>query len=147
MTRFNIHPQAQTEFDEAFVNYLGIDPELAVSFEATFFHYLDGIIANPLLYNLRRPPTRRANLMPRFGEYYIAYMIWREKVVIWIAQAASSTTTTRAVPKASCMASPHAAQAGFVVTSTCPSSAWTGRRETKAWAVSSLSTRSWSVTS
>ena len=22
------------------------------------------------------------NLTPRFGEYYIAYMIWREKVVI-----------------------------------------------------------------
>jgi plasmid stabilization system protein ParE len=82
MTRFSIHPQARTEFDEAFVHYLGIDPELAVSFEATFFDYLDGIIANPLLYNLRRPPTRRANLLPRFGEYYIAYMIWKDKPVI-----------------------------------------------------------------
>lgn len=25
---------------------------------------------------------RRVNLNPRFGEYYIAYMIWRQKVVI-----------------------------------------------------------------
>lgn len=40
------------------------------------------IIDNPLLYNLRRRNTRRANLTPRFGEYYIAYMIWRQKVVI-----------------------------------------------------------------
>ena len=82
MSQFNIHPQARVEFDEAFVNYLGIDPNLAVSFEATFFDCLDRIIANPLLFNLRRPPTRLANLKPRFGEYYIAYMIWREKVVI-----------------------------------------------------------------
>lgn len=25
---------------------------------------------------------RRANLHPRFSEYYIAYMVWRERVVI-----------------------------------------------------------------
>jgi plasmid stabilization system protein ParE len=61
---------------------LGIDPELAASFEATFFDYLESIIANPLLYNLRRPPTRRVNLTPRFGEYYIAYMLWNQRVVI-----------------------------------------------------------------
>lgn len=82
MTRFSIHPQARTEFDEAFADYLGIDPELAASFEATFFDYLETIIANPLLYHSRLPPTRRANLKPRFGEYYIAYMLWKERVVI-----------------------------------------------------------------
>lgn len=72
MTRIWIHPQARAEFDEAFANYLGIDPELAVSFEATFFDYLESIIANPLLYNLRHSPTRRVNLTPRFGEYHVA---------------------------------------------------------------------------
>lgn len=82
MTRFWIHPQARAEFDEAFANYLGIDPELAVSFEATFFDYLESIIANPLLYNLRHSPTRRVNLTPRFGEYYIAYMLRNQRVVI-----------------------------------------------------------------
>jgi hypothetical protein len=55
---------------------------LADDFDFTFFRYLDAIIANPLLYNIRRRAVRRANLKPRFGEYYIAYMIWREKVVI-----------------------------------------------------------------
>ena len=40
------------------------------------------IVANPLRFSLRRPPTRRVNLTPRFGAYYIAYMIWKEKVVI-----------------------------------------------------------------
>ena len=53
-----------------------------MDFEATFYSYADTIVATPLLYNLRQPPARRVNLKPRFGEYYIAYMIWREKVVI-----------------------------------------------------------------
>jgi hypothetical protein len=26
--------------------------------------------------------VRRVNLTPRFGEYYIAYMLWHENVVI-----------------------------------------------------------------
>lgn len=55
---------------------------LAFDFEATFYRYTAAIVANPLLYNIRRPPSRRANLKPLFSEHYIAYMIWREKVVI-----------------------------------------------------------------
>lgn len=82
MTAFNVHPEAREEFDAAFDYYLGIDPELADDFDSTFFRYLDAIIANPLLYNIRHRAVRRANLKPRFSEYYIAYMIWREKVVI-----------------------------------------------------------------
>lgn len=39
-------------------------------------------MAAPLLHTLRRRGTRRVNLTPRFGELYIAYMIWRQRVVI-----------------------------------------------------------------
>lgn len=55
---------------------------MADDFDSTFFRYLDIIVTSPLLYNIRRISVRRANLKPQFSEYYIAYMIWREKVVI-----------------------------------------------------------------
>ena len=81
---FHIHPSARHELHEALRFFAGVshDGELALNFEATFDRYVDAIMANPLAFNLRRPPTRRVNLTPRFGEYYIAYMIWREQVVI-----------------------------------------------------------------
>jgi plasmid stabilization system protein ParE len=82
MTGFNIHPQAIAEFDEAFEHYLAIDATLATSFETTVFKYLREIIASPLRFGLRKSPTRRVNLTPRFGAYYIAYMIWKDKPVI-----------------------------------------------------------------
>ena len=82
MTGFSIHPQAITEFDEAFEHYLEIDPELGASFEKTVFKYIQEIVAAPLRFSIRKPPTRRVNLTPRFGAYYIAYMIWRDKPVI-----------------------------------------------------------------
>jgi plasmid stabilization system protein ParE len=82
MTGFNIHPQAITEFDEAFEHYLEIDVPLATSFEATVFRYLREITTSPQRFSFRRAPTRRVNLTPRFGAYYIAYMIWKDKPVI-----------------------------------------------------------------
>jgi len=82
MTPFHVHPGAREEFDEVFNYYWEIDPELAEDFAATFFRYLGGIVGNPLRYNIRRRAVRRANLQPRFGEYHIAYMIWRQEVVI-----------------------------------------------------------------
>jgi plasmid stabilization system protein ParE len=82
MTPWNIHPAAEDELEAAFEHYLSVDVELAHSFDEHYRRYRQQICENPLLFNLRRPPTRRANLKPRFSEYYIAYMIWREKVVI-----------------------------------------------------------------
>jgi hypothetical protein len=82
MTHWEIHPAARDEYDEAFSHYLGIQPELAVSFASHFTSHLGTICETPLLYNIRRLNVRRVNLLPRFGEYYIAYMIWHEKVVI-----------------------------------------------------------------
>jgi plasmid stabilization system protein ParE len=84
---FNIHPAASDEFDSIIRHYASLDETeqdqpLATAFDATFNRHLSLILDNPLLYNLRRRNTRRANLTPRFGEHYIAYMIWREKVTI-----------------------------------------------------------------
>lgn len=81
-----IHPAARAELYETIRHYAGIDDEghgeLAWAFESTFYRYADAIMADPLLHSLRRRGTRRVNLTPRFGEYYIAYMIWWQRVVI-----------------------------------------------------------------
>lgn len=82
MTPWEVHPAARDEFDHAMDHFLGIEPELAVAFAAYFRICRRKICENPLLYNIRRFKARRVNLASRFNEYYIAYMIWREKVVI-----------------------------------------------------------------
>lgn len=82
MTGWNIHPSAQEEYDEALIYFSGIDERLVIAFETCYQEYRYAIMANPSLYNLRQHGTRRVNLLPRFGEYYIAYMIWQEKIVI-----------------------------------------------------------------
>lgn len=82
MTEWNIHPSAQREHDELLEHFGGIDEELVIAFELRYLQCRHVICENPLLYNIRRKSVRRANLNPRFGEYHIAYMIWRQKVVI-----------------------------------------------------------------
>ena len=82
MTSWDIHPEAQRELEDAITHYLSIDEELAVSFDSHYEKYRSEITATPSLYSLRRGPVRRVNLTPRFGEHYIAYMIWKNKVVI-----------------------------------------------------------------
>ena len=82
MNSWNIHPAAQEEHDALVVRFGEIDGALAIAFEARYLHYRHEIITNPLHYNLRRGPARRVNLTPRFGEYYIAFMIWKDNVVI-----------------------------------------------------------------
>ncbi len=82
MTEWKIHPSAQQEHDELLEHFGGIDEELVIAFEWHYLQHRHAICENPLLYNIRRKTVRRANLNPRFGEYYIAYTIWRQKVVI-----------------------------------------------------------------
>jgi len=81
---FNIHPAARDELHDTIRYYAGADGDgsLAFDFETTFYTHTATIVANPLLYNIRHVSVRRVNLKPRFSEYYIAYMIWRDKVVI-----------------------------------------------------------------
>ena len=40
------------------------------------------ITENPLHYNIRRGLVRRVNLTPQFDEYYLPFMIWKDRVVI-----------------------------------------------------------------
>jgi hypothetical protein len=82
MTPLEIHPAAQRELVETIDHYLGIDAELGDAFESTYLKYRDQIRQTPLLYNIRRANVRRVNLLPRFGEFHIACMIWDEKVII-----------------------------------------------------------------
>jgi len=84
MREFHVFPSAQQELEETIFHYSGLDveDELADSFEVTYQGHLSAILTNPKLYNIREGMTRRANLRPRFGEYYIAYMIWNEKVIV-----------------------------------------------------------------
>ncbi|OYW74823.1 MAG: hypothetical protein B7Z37_16045 [Verrucomicrobia bacterium 12-59-8] len=82
MISWHIHPAAEDELEAALEHYLGIDPELAHSFDEHYKRCRGDICKEPLLFNIRRSNTRRINLTPRFGEYYIAYMIWQEKLVI-----------------------------------------------------------------
>lgn len=83
---FNMHPTARGELYDVLRYYGEIDladnSQLAFDFEETFFGYVELIVSNPQLYNLRQHGIRRVNLLPRFGEFYIAYMIWHEKVVV-----------------------------------------------------------------
>jgi len=82
MIGWSIHPSAKKEHDEILLHFAGIDEGLAAAFDLCYREYRHLICINPKLYNLRQRGTRRVNLLPRFSEYYIAYMIWREKVVI-----------------------------------------------------------------
>lgn len=86
-TPYDIHPAAQNEFLDIVRYYAAVDEDdpdepLAVAFDAAFNRHLKLILETPELFRIRRPPTRRVNLTPRFGEYYIAYMIWKQRIVI-----------------------------------------------------------------
>lgn len=82
MKPWRIHPQALLELEESIEHYLLIAEELSDAFDKHYVGYRRQICESPLLYNIREGLVRRVNMTPRFGEYYIAYMIWREQVVI-----------------------------------------------------------------
>jgi plasmid stabilization system protein ParE len=82
MKLWRIHPAAQTELEETAEQYLMIGQALAESFNHHYLSYRQQICENPRLFNIRAGIVRRVNLTPRFGEYYIAYMLWHEKVII-----------------------------------------------------------------
>lgn len=86
---FNMHPAARDELHDIIRHYAAIDDldndeqePLALAFHETFYRYVDEIIAAPTRFSFRLPPARRVNLPPRFGAYYIAYMVWRDLPVI-----------------------------------------------------------------
>ena len=73
--------EAREEYREAIGYYHNIDPDLQIGFRAEIGHHLRFIASNPLVPRLRRYGVRRVNL-ERFALYYVAYMIWKEQIVI-----------------------------------------------------------------
>ncbi len=82
MTPVVFHPAAREEFDDAVRYYAANSPDLAIAFEARNAEYRHTISRTPLLYHPRKFSVRRANLAPRFQEWYLAYYLWRDQVVI-----------------------------------------------------------------
>ncbi len=75
------HSAAREEAYEGFL-YYGLQEEtLALDFERKINQTLDIIQADPEMFGVRRYQVRRANL-PRFKERYIAYLIWKNQIVV-----------------------------------------------------------------
>jgi len=77
-----MHPAAERELDEVIDHYAAIDSDLSDAFLDCFESYRDRITEHPLHFSLRKGMVRRANLTPQFGEYYLPFMIWQDRVVI-----------------------------------------------------------------
>jgi len=77
-----LHPAAEQELGEVAEYYEAIGQDLADAFLDCFRTYRIRISKNPLHYNIRRGVIRRVNLAPQFGEYYLPFMIWKDRVVI-----------------------------------------------------------------
>lgn len=82
MIPLEIHPGAKAEFDEIHTLLRAEDSELAAKFARCVEENILLICDNPLLFHERRFTVRRSNLRPQFGEYYIAFILWRETVAI-----------------------------------------------------------------
>ena len=76
------HPAARQEVVDLAERFAQIDKKLLVRFNASVSRYLRLIQENPRTFHERRHEFRRANLSPKFGEYYLAYILWNEHIVI-----------------------------------------------------------------
>ena len=81
MIEIVFHPAAREEVREGYLYYGAEDEELALDFERKVNQTLDLIQREPELSRIRRHKVRRANL-PRFKEHYIAYMLWKDRIVV-----------------------------------------------------------------
>ena len=79
---WDIHPTANHELQAAFEHYDGIDPRLADAFYLAYLTHRERARATPQIYRIRRHEIRRANLGPQFKEWYIAFMVWKHKLII-----------------------------------------------------------------
>jgi toxin ParE1/3/4 len=81
MSPVEYHPAAREEAIEAYVYYAEIDEDLALDFEEKLRGVIARIRRDPLLNRVRKYGVRRVNL-PRFKNQYVAYMLWKESVVV-----------------------------------------------------------------
>ena len=77
-----LHPKAQDELEGLVEYFLEIDPRLGVAFQERYREHLERVKQTPELFRERKHGVRRVNLAPRFEEYFIAYLLWREQIVI-----------------------------------------------------------------
>lgn len=82
MRPHEILPAAQEELEELLLRFAEVDARLTLEFECRYKEARSLICDNPILFHERRFTVRRVNLRPQFGEYYIAFLLWREKIVI-----------------------------------------------------------------
>lgn len=77
------HPAVWEDFNDAIRYYaLEAGAEIALDFEQCIFQHFDTIQAAPMLYRERALKVRRVNLGPQFSEWYIAFMLWQQRVVV-----------------------------------------------------------------
>ena len=77
-----MHPAAERELSEVTDYYASTDLDLADAFVDSFESYKARMTEHPLHFSRRRGVVRRANLTPQFGEYYLPFMLWNDRVVI-----------------------------------------------------------------
>jgi plasmid stabilization system protein ParE len=77
-----MHPLAEQELDEVTDYYAAIDVDLADAFVDCVESYKNRMTPHPLHFSRSRGVVHRANLTPQFGEYYLPFMIWKDRVVI-----------------------------------------------------------------
>lgn len=82
MRPFVLHPAADAELQATIEHYAEVETSLARAFATRYLHYVDRARQNPEHYHIRRNGVRRINLLPKFGERYIAFMVLGEKIVI-----------------------------------------------------------------
>jgi len=75
------HPAARDEALDTYLHYSEVDEGLADDFEKKIHEAVQRIERDPLTYRIRKYNVRRVNLS-RFKERYVAYMIWREQIVV-----------------------------------------------------------------
>ncbi len=77
-----MHPAAERELDEVTDYYAAIDPDLADAFVDCLESCKTRMTEHPLHFSRRRGAVRRVNMTPQFGEYYLPFMMWQDRVVI-----------------------------------------------------------------
>jgi hypothetical protein len=77
------HPAVWDEFDHAIRYYTGAaGTSIALDFEACVYQHFGEIKEFPLIYCLREDEIRRVNLGPQFKEWYLAFMLWNQQVIV-----------------------------------------------------------------
>lgn len=82
MTPYVFHPAALQEWRDALDYYAEINSGLSSNFDDAIVDCLERVCADPQLFRIRASTVRRVNLAPQFKEWYLAYMLWQNQVVI-----------------------------------------------------------------